>query len=122
MEDMRHLSNQEKLKLIELKIESPAQPSNDILVDHLFEIKDTDPQIQAFFDDEELIGKLFYESSKRKYAIYQLDQKYKIPDIDRAFREGYISPPRVRQERQNRLGNSGRLLDKQFPRKFLRQR
>ena len=112
--NINHLSNQEKLELIKLKIIDSPKPFHDFFVDHLFEIKDTDPQIWAFFDDERLIGRLFYESSKRKYAIYQLDKKYNIPDIDRAFREGQIFPPGVRQERRI-VSEVQATLDKQFP-------
>ena len=114
LKDINHLSTREKLQLIKIKIAGSPRASHDFLLDRLFEIKDSDPQIQAFFEDEELIGKLFYESSKRKYAIHQLNQKYKISDVDMALRAGQISPPGVRQERQI-VFEIQATLDKQFP-------
>ena len=109
------LSNREKLLFARLKIIiHRPRPFHDMLVDHLFALRDSDPAISEFFDDEGLIGKLFYDSSKRKYAIYQLDRKHGVADIDGAFREGRISPPEVEQERRI-VSEIQATIDRQFP-------
>ena len=80
LEDINDLSNQEKLKLIHYRLHSSEtpEPSRDFFLDRLFEIRDTDPEIQAIFDDEDLPGNLFYESSKKK--IRHLPTRSKIQD------------------------------------------
>ena len=104
-----------KLDIIKarMEIKSPS-PLQDAIVDHLFDSRGSDPRILEFFTDESLIEKLYYDSSKRKYAIYQFDQKYSLPSINLAFQEGRIQPPGVRQERKI-ISEVQQTLDRQFP-------
>ena len=115
LEDVQHISDREKLDFVRFNFEVNKSTSFlDMLVDYLFDIKDSDIEIKEFFDDEGIIDSFYYDSSKRKYAIYQLGQKHKIGDIQRALESGEIAPPGVRQERRI-VSEIQETLDKQFP-------
>ena len=115
LEDVQHISDREKLELVRYKLDvGVTTPFLDMLVDYLFDIRDSDLEIRNFFDDEGLIDGLYYDSSKRKYAFYQLDQKHKARDIQRALESGEVAPPGVRQERRV-VSEIQETLDKQFP-------
>lgn len=102
-----------ELARVELEISSPSS-DHDTLIDEFFAIRHTDPEIMEFFDDEALIGKLYFDSNKRKYALYQLNRKHDIDTIDRAFREGRIALPGVRQERRI-VQEIRETVERQFP-------
>ena len=107
--------NSYKLDIIKIRTEIyPPSPLQDAMIDYLFEAKGSDPEILEFFEDENLIEKLYYDSSKKKYAIYQLNQKYKLSSMDIAFQERLIKPPGVRQERKI-ISEVQQTLDRQFP-------
>ena len=115
LEEIQHISDREKLDFARYKIDvDGATPFLDMLVDYLFDIRDSDLEIKEFFDDEGIIDRLYYDSSKMKYALYQLDQKHKIEDIQRALESGEVAPPGVRQERRI-VSEIQETLDKQFP-------
>ena len=115
LEEVQHIDDSEKLGFARYKIDADgATPFLDILVDYLFDIRDSDLEIKKFFDDEGIVDRLYYDSSKRKYALYQLDQKHKVADIQRALESGEITPPEVRQERRI-VSEIQETLDKQFP-------
>ena len=115
LDDIYYFSDRDKLELVKFKVEmGEATPFLDMLIDYFFDIRDSDPEIRGLFDDEKIIGSLYYDSSKRKYALYQLDQKHKTGEIQRALESGEIAAPGVRQERRI-VSEIQETLDKQFP-------
>ena len=123
IEMLEPLKPKEKLLFISTKIAMDGpQPFHDALLDRLFEIKDSSPMIERFFDREGLIGDLFYDSSKHRYAVYQLDRKHGINEIDRNFREGREPLPGVDEERPV-VAEIQATLDRQFPKSsFIKDR
>ena len=51
---------------------------------------------------------------KEKIALWQLDQKHKLKDIDEAFKTKSVSPPEIREERKI-IREVIETLNNQFP-------
>lgn len=115
IKNIKNLNLEGKINYFKLNAEILNSTSvMDILFDKIWEETDSMPKKRLFLLDESYVGNLYYDSTKRKLAVWQIEKSHNIKEIENGYLAKTIKTPSVSAER-GLIREIQATLDNQFP-------
>jgi hypothetical protein len=91
-------------------------PLSDALFERLWNLRDSNPEIESWLEKPERVGHLYYDENKKKIASWQLEKVFSLEETNRKLKRGAEEIPPKGSVRLS-VGRMKRFVDEQFKEK-----